>query len=474
MYEHGLQVREETTEVSSSTSVSMAAVVIGTAPVHMTNNPGAVTNTPVLCNNISECRSKLGYSTAFDKYTLCQSMYMSFLVFGVAPIVFINVLDVTKHKKSVESKSYSVNNNSIVINDDVILSSLVIKKESAEIDASKYETAWNDGKLTVNFTDTTTGAVTVTYDAADPTAVTESDIIGAYNTTTEKRTGMEVIHDVYPKTGVVPMLLLCPKYSENDTVGSMLDAKTTNISGTLGAFALLDIAAPAGTTRAAAIKERKSRTGGENSEFFFPYVKRGDYIFSYSAYAAALIMYRAAARGNVFCEGVDNQALNIDDCVLADGTSVYYNQPDGNELVGEGITTIIARNGFYAWGNNTAAYPTITAPQSRWVNMRLAFIYAENDFIARNANRDIDIRTLEDLLTDENIKLSAWAANGYITSGSMTFNAADNTADDISSGRFTLRTNLTPNAKAEVITNIFKFDKDALTAAIAAQAGGIE
>lgn len=476
MYKHGLYTTEENVEVGNSTEVSMAQVVIGTAPVHMTSNPASAVNVPILCNNISECREKLGYSTKFDKYTLCQSMYLNFIVFGVAPIVFINVLDVTKHKKAVTSKEYSVNNNSIVIDDDVIVSSLVIKQSSNTIAAAKYETQWNDGKLTVNFADEVTGKVTVTYDAADPTAVTASDIIGAYDTATEKRTGLEVIHDVYPKTGAVPMILVAPKYSENDEVGAMMDAKTKDISGSISSFALLDISAGYNATRRAVIQGKNGRTGSENSAFFFPKVKKGDYILSYSAYAGALIMYRSMLADGVFCNGIDNQKLNIDDCVLDDGTSVCYNQPDGNELVGAGIVTIIARNGFYAWGNNTAAYPATTAPATRWINMRIAFTYAENDFIARNANREIDTRTMEDLITDENIKLAAWSANGYIINGVMEFNAADNSADDLAAGKFTLRTKFTPNANAETVTNIFKFDKDALDAAFESESrvGGTE
>ncbi len=476
MYKHGLYTTEENVEVGSSTAVSMAQVVIGTAPVHMINNSAGTVNVPILCNDINDCRNKLGYSTDFDKFTVCQSMYLNFIVFGVSPVVFINVLDPSKHKKEVEAKDYSVNNNSIVIDDDVIVSSLVIKSSNTPITAEKYETQWNNGKLTVNFADEVTGKVSVSYDAVDPAAVTSSDIIGAYDTATEKRTGLEVIHDVYPKTGAVPMLIVSPKYSENDEVGAMMDAKTSDISGSIGAFALIDIPASASSTRKTAITTRKSKTGGCNSAFFFPKLKKGDYILSYSAYAAALIMQRSTTTDGVFCNGVDNQRLDIDDCVLNDGTSVYYNQPDANELVGEGIVTVVARNGFYAWGNNTAAYPASTAPAKRWINMRIAFTYAENDFIARNVNREIDTRTMEDLITDENIKLSAWSANGYIINGTMEFNAADNTADDLANGKFTLRTSFTPNANAETITNIFRFDKEALATAFESEArtGGTE
>lgn len=468
MYKKGMNTIEENVEFGSTVEVRMAHIVIGTAPVHRTKNPKGATNTPVLCRNITEAKEKLGYSTDFDKYTLCQAMYTNFLIFGTAPVVFINVLDISKHKTAVSSTSIPVTNNSIVIDDDVIVSSLIIKQSSKTIDPSEYEIAWDDGSLIVSFKETITGTVTVEYDKVNPEAVTAADVIGSYDTETELRKGAEVIHDVYAKTGAVPMLITAPQFSEDDTVGAALIAKTTDIAGAFSAFALLDLANPAGSTRASTIQARRGRTESDNCAYFFPRLKRGNYTISYSAYAAAAIMYRATLTGGVFANGIDNYGMNIDDVVLSDGTSVFYNQPDGNELVGEGIITVIARNGYYAWGNNTAAYPTKTAPASRWVNMRLAFIYTENDFIASNAGREIDLRTMEDLITDENIKLGAWSSNGYIISGSMSFLAADNTAADISNGIYTLRTNLAPNVKAETVTNIFKYDADAVAAAIEA------
>ena len=51
---------------------------------------------------------KLGYSADYAKYTLCQSMYASFQLIGVAPVVFVNVLDPKKHKKKVDPQAVKV------------------------------------------------------------------------------------------------------------------------------------------------------------------------------------------------------------------------------------------------------------------------------------------------------------------------------------------------------------------------------
>ena len=83
-YHHGVQVVEEATTDPPVIGTVGLQVVVGTAPVHMADDPAAV-NVPVLCNNMQEARKKLGYSVDFESYTLCQSMYASFLVYAVAP-----------------------------------------------------------------------------------------------------------------------------------------------------------------------------------------------------------------------------------------------------------------------------------------------------------------------------------------------------------------------------------------------------
>ena len=89
-------------------------MVVGTAPVNLAENPDAVVNVPVLCMSITEAKKKPGYSEDFSAYTLCQSMYASFIAYQVAPVVFINVLDPKKHRKDNGAKEYGVVNSQAV------------------------------------------------------------------------------------------------------------------------------------------------------------------------------------------------------------------------------------------------------------------------------------------------------------------------------------------------------------------------
>ena len=470
-YEHGIYTPEQGTESENITVLTrFATVVIGTAPVHMAANPAAAVNTPILCRDMTDCKNKLGYSEEFEKYTVCQSMYTHFVLNKVAPVVFINVLDPSKHKKTTTDAEIAVKDKRAAIKDEVILSTLKLKNGDTEIAAEKYVAEYSsNSEVTINFTEEISGNITATYDAVDVTAVTAEDIIGAVNIETEERTGTELIKAIYPRLGVVPLILTAPGWSQNDTVGAVLKSKTTEINGCYKAHALIDLDSSKSKTRAAAITDKNARTLDSNCTALYPMVKKDNHIIYYSAMMSAVIMSQAAATDGITCKSPSNQSLDIDDCVLADGTSIYYDQEDGNELNAAGIVTIISRNGWYTWGNNTAGYPETTETKDRWIMSKLTFNYVENDFISSNfANIDGDLnrRMFEDAITDENIKLSAWALKGYIAGGTMSYELSDNPDRKILNGHFTFRTALASNIPGEKIENIFSFDVDTLKTVI--------
>lgn len=470
-YLHGAAATETVTDVEDAQEASFGQAVIGTAPVHWLSDYSGAINTPIKCESLADCSAKLGYSTDFEKYTLCQAMYTSFVSGAggstVKPVVFINVLDPEKHKKAVEETEYPINSGAVTIADDVIVSSLVVKFDGAELIAgTDYVTEWNGGELIITFTENKEGTAAVSYDAADPSLVTAADIIGAYDSETEKRTGAELIKEIYPKLGVIPMLLLAPGWSENDTVGAALMMKAEEINGCYGAMALLDLDSEKSRTRAAAIEEKKNRTCDANCIMLYPKIKKGDYIISYSAYMAAQIMAQSLKTGGITCKSPSNKAIAAVGAVLSDGTPVYYDTEDGNELNAYGIVTIINRNGLYTWGNNTAAYPDATDPIKRWIMTRLAFRWIENDYIAyvtpyidEDLNRS---RLLASATDDYNIRLASYKAAGYIIDGRVTFNAADNPASKIVKGQVKVRTPLAANIPGEYIENEFSFDTDTL------------
>ena len=91
-YQHGVRVLEQATGVTAPiTGTAGLQVVFGTAPVNLAKNPTGVTNKPIIAYTWQEAVDQLGYSDDWNSYTLCQAMYASFKLFGVAPVIFVNV-----------------------------------------------------------------------------------------------------------------------------------------------------------------------------------------------------------------------------------------------------------------------------------------------------------------------------------------------------------------------------------------------
>lgn len=463
-YLHGNYTNTANTDMTEVVQVPMAQVVIGTAPVHMLDDPSLAVNVPVLCESLQDCREKIGYSTDFKKFTLCASMYVNFSVFGVGPVVFINVLDPEKHKTNVPETEKQVNDNQIVIDDDIIVSTLKItKEESTAID--KFDTMWLDGKLYVNFEEKQEGTVKVTYDKVDPNKVKNTDIIGSVDKATGKRSGCEVIKHVFPKLGVTPFLYSAPGWTTDDTVTAILKEKVGSVNGCYHGVVIADIDTDKATTIEKVIEEKKGRAFDENTIAVWPMVKYGEYIIPYSAIIGGLIMSRATNTDGITCESPSNKRIPIEGAVLKDGTPVDFDQEDGNELNAEGIVTIISRNGFYAWGNNTAIYPSTTDPVKRWIMTRLSFLWIENDFINSTfgvVDGPIGRKAIESAITDYNIKLASYANKGYIVSGRIEFKAADNPVNDMLKGHFKQRAPIAANIPMEAVETEFSYDVNAL------------
>lgn len=152
-YRHGIYTREVPTSLISMTEATAALpVYVGTAPVHLATDP-AEANKAVLCYNYASATTQLGYSKEWDKYTLCEAMYSQFSLFGMAPVVFINVLDPKKHKKTLASTEKQIQDKVVTIEDPVLLNTLKVSATNGGAAATinvDYTAAFNDeGKLLI-------------------------------------------------------------------------------------------------------------------------------------------------------------------------------------------------------------------------------------------------------------------------------------------------------------------------------------
>ncbi|MBQ7479583.1 MAG: hypothetical protein IJT01_11955, partial [Selenomonadaceae bacterium] len=136
-YFHGVRVSEIPTRIITPVQTTAGLpVVFGTAPVHLAEDPEAYVNKPVICYEHKEAVAALGYSAEWDKYTLCEAMYTEFYLYAVKPIIFVNVLNPKKHKKSVEATLDVASDGTVTVEDSVLLKTLSVASGSITYTAS--------------------------------------------------------------------------------------------------------------------------------------------------------------------------------------------------------------------------------------------------------------------------------------------------------------------------------------------------
>lgn len=474
-YNHGINVEERATSLTiPAASSSGLQVVIGTAPVNMISNPKI--NEPVICYSLDEATKALGYCTDFADFTLCESMYANFQLFNVAPIILINVLDPDKHKKSVAETKLTVSGHECKIDEaGVIVSTLVVKAGDLTLQAgTDYVTSFEtDGGLLISLAPSSesynAAEVTVTYDAVDASKVTAEDIVGGVDVATGKRTGIELVRSVFPKFGLVPGLILAPKYSNDATVAAALNAKTTQLNGNFRCEAVIDIDTSK-TPTYTDVKAQKEAQGvtGIHEFAMWPKIGVGSYRLDYSAVWAANIAQADADNDNFPVNRVSSNMLSITGAYLEDGTEILLDSEEAAMLNGQGIVTCINEDGWKSYGNNTAAYPSTTDPKDRWINCRRIFSWWANSFI-KTYKQKVDDPTnkklVESVVNSENIRFSSYAPD-KVAGGYIEYNESENPITNILNGTVKFNMHLAPYVPAEYIDATLEFDPDILESAL--------
>lgn len=479
-YNHGVRVQEqETSIIAPITGTAGLQVVIGTAPVNLAADPYAVTNVPIIAYSYKEAVQQLGYSDDFKNFTLCQSIDASFRVLNVAPIILINVLDPTKHKKANEEAKVAVESMQATVEITGILADTVEVKSGDTVltKDTDYITSFDDdGYLLISLVAGGAGAaateLTVNSTSIDPSAVEASDIIGGYDAATNKETGLELIRQIYPKFSMTPGLLLAPGWSHIPEVGVVLAAKCEEINGVFTCECILDIDSTAdGATKYTDCNEWKNNNGYTNkhSALLWPQVKIGSKQYAYSAIFAALTAYTDASNDDVPNLSPSNKLIGITGMVLDDGTEVTLDQTQANLLNGQGIITAINMNGWRTWGNNTACYPANTDPKDRWFCCRRFFSWWANSFILtyfQKVDDPANYRLIESIVDSENIRGNSYVSQGKCAGARIEFSEDENPVTDILNGKIQFHQYLAPYTPAEDILNTLEFDPDMLSAAL--------
>lgn len=453
-FRHGVYKSEVPTSIiAPSQNEAGLPVIIGTAPVFM-GDPSCV-NTPVLVHTYEEAVSIFGYSSDWDKWTLCEFMYSQFALFGQSPAVMINVFDPSLHREEVSGAQYASLNGSVNLGQNVI---------SADSQTIYYD---DEGNAHIAASD----AVTITsIIKAKPESVSVSEIIGGYSVSTGRNTGLECVQDVFPKYRLIPGLIGCPKFSEYPEVAAVMRAKSENINGIFTCCSVVDIPSGEGGAKIyTAVPEWKTQHNytSERQIVCWPKIALGGKVYHLSTQMIGLMNRVDNAHSDIPYKSPSNELLQMDSCVTASGQEVMMNIEQANYLNSQGIVTALNwTGGWRAWGNRTGAYPNSTDVKDVFISVRRMMDYLGNTFVTtfwQKTDAPMTVRLIRTIVNSFNMYINSLVAVEALLGGRVEFREDENAYTDLLNGILKFHVFITPPVPAEVIEGIFEYDPEYLS-----------
>ena len=479
-YYHGVSTRQVATSVSTPvTAASGVTFVVGTAPVQMlgANDKGeyANINVPVMCNNYNEAVSALGYSDDWDKYTICEVLYSHFKLYATAPVFIVNVLDPAKHKISVPAENYNVVDGKVALPFDAIAETVKIGDYKRGED---YDLLYDGDTLIAEVLDggaipPETAELSVAFDKVDPSQITKSDIIGGFDINTKKNSGFELLEAVFPKYGIAPDILICPKWSSDSEVAAIMMAKAENINGVFEAVALIDVDTTVVKHYADVTAWKKAKNINDKKQVLcYPMCKLGDRTFHLSTQMAGLMATVDADNGGCPAESPSNKKLQIDSAVLSDGTEILLDVTQANYLNSNGVITALNFiGGFVLWGNETACYPANTDVKDYFLCVSRMFGWVSNSVVLTywsKVDNKLNRRLIDCIVDSVNIWLNGLVAEEKLLGGRVEFNESENPDTSLMSGKAVFHIYLTPPSPAKEIEFVLEYDASYLISSLVA------
>ena len=512
----GVRVTEKKTSITAPITAATAVMAFGTAPAHQV---GGKANTIVLANSYAEAVEALGWSDDWEKYTLCEVIYSHFKLYGVGPLLLVNVLDASKNKGNSVTKELAIADGQVKITPDAIPDTIKVeiekKTETTEAGAGSatdsgdganldeegnagtqeagesvteketlirgtdYDVFYEDGECIIEALAggkmASEASVSVSYQpvsfALDDLS---GDIIGGYNVSTGESTGMELADQAYFQKKVLPDILIAPYFSKNSGVAAVMAAKAKTLSIVFRSFAVCDIDSASTATYQAAVNAKDGSGAFQNvkERMCWPMLKLDDRKFHLSTQLAGLMAFYAAQDGGIPSEPTSNKTLQADGAILADGTEVSLDLNMANYLRGQGITTALNFvNGFTSWGEYCACVPGNSDPKDMYVNIARMVNYICNTVVLtfwQYIDQKMTPRLARAICDMVNIWLNGLTNMGHLLGGRCELMDEENPITDLMAGIVRPHIFIGVPGPAQEIDFIVEYDVDYLTTIMSA------
>lgn len=455
-YKHGALGEILSSRVTDAKQADTVAAYIGTAPVNLIRGYADqnLINMPIRLTNMSTTQSKLGYSTDWKSFTLCEAFAEHFdnTVGNVGPIYVVNVLDPDIHKaaEATNKELTFTNQRAEFESSDIILDTFAIADKVEGID---YSLEYNFAKGTVVvrlLKEEEDSALSCSYYVVDVSKVEAADIIGQ-TTADGVYTGLHALSLLYQYQNAVLNILAAPGWSEIPDVYKAMVSIVQKLNGHWDGFVNADIpitdedGQPINTIEKAIEWKNKHGYTSEFSKVYWPQIKDGSgRTFHLSTAGQATMLSVDLEHDSVPFETPSNKEIMATGQFFGENSkNKGFDQQTGNALNEKGITTAVFWGGRWVlWGPHTAAFTYNGDMDARAifdVNIRM-LMYITNSFQLDHGTRIDQPMTPQDkdtILNFENAKLDTLVGIGaLIGTPSVEFLETENSVTDMMNGDF--------------------------------------
>ena len=481
----GVHVFEKATSVQTPKVATVGIpFVVGTAPVQSAAKP-AKSNVPVLVTSWDEAVEKLGFSYDWESYTLCEFMYSHLQLFGAQPVIFCNINDPASMKREEAAADYTVADHRVAVSVDAIADTIKVSvaEGAGETAATRALERDTDYSILYDRDDTDTyvcivelledgsaydaETVNIAYNEANPTTATVADVVD----------GVAQVDACLTAVGLVPDLIAAPGWSHNTVVAAVMATKAAAINGLFKGKAVID--ADSGED---GVTEYSQLSGYKNKNNFvdvdqiicWPMVQLGDYRFHLSTQLCGLMATVDAGNRGIPYESPSNKNLNMDTCVLKDGTPVNLTWNQVDLIAGSwGVVTAVnfLDSGWVAKGNYTACYPGNTDVKDQFIPVSRMFDFIGNTLIRTfwsKLDKPMTPALRDSILQTCNIWRGGLTGGGYLYGARAEMLAEENPLTSLLDGIITLHIYNAPPVPAQEIDFILEYDVSYMETALAA------
>lgn len=460
-YKHGSYGETTDSRVNDAKQAVVVAAYIGTAPINLVRGYANLNlvNIPIKLVNMTDTQTKLGYSTDWKRFTLCEAFAEHFdnSVDNVGPIYVVNVLDPDTHMAAeVTNKELTFTNMRAEFeSSDIILDTFAIEDKVEGVD---YTLEYNFLKGTVVvrlLTEPKNSTLSCSYKTVDTSKVEASDIIGK-TTADGQYTGLQALSLLYQYHNAILNMLAAPSWSENPDVYKAMVNIVQRLNGHWEGFVHADIpmedesGQPINTIEKAIQWKADHGYTSANSKVYWPQIKDGsNRVFHLSTAGQATMLRVDLEHDGVPFESPSNKEIMATAQFFGEGSkNKGFDQQTGNTLNEKGITTAVFWSGRWVlWGPHTAAFiyngdmegQNGVTREIFDVNMRM-LMYITNSFqLDHGTEIDKPMRPQDrdTILNFEKQKLDTLIGIGaLIGTPSVEFLETENSATDMMNGDF--------------------------------------